>query len=127
MGAATRISTRTRSGSPMVVSSRSCGRWGGGREWPLARRGMASDDEAISPATRALEPSGAMRDELAELGGEVLEIGGRRGGDVRIDRQRQETRALLVRAGLHAADVTNDGGGDADQMSRSKAIRCSST
>jgi len=83
---------------------------------------MAADDNAVSPAVGALEPRGLARDEVGELTGKVLEIGRRREGDLRVNRERQQSRALLMRAGLHAADVADDGSGGADQVFHREAI-----
>ena len=88
----------------------------------MTRRGMAAHDNAVSPAVGAFEPRGLARDELGELPGKVLEIGRRREGDLGVNRERQQSRALLMRAGLHAADVADDGSGGADQVFRREAI-----
>ena len=82
---------------------------------------MAADDNAVSPAVGA-RARGLARDEVGELTGKVLEIGRRREGDLRVNRERQQSRALLMRAGLHAADVADDGSGGADQVFHREAI-----
>ena len=83
---------------------------------------MAADDHAVSPAVGAFEPRSLARDELGELAGKILEIGWRRERDLGVNRERQQSRALPIRAGLHAADIADDGSGGADQVFRGEAI-----
>jgi hypothetical protein len=83
---------------------------------------VGADDETISPALGALELRRPTRDELAELGHEAIKIGRSWRAEFGVDRERQETSALLVRASLHAAHFSNDAGGSVDQMFGGEAI-----
>ncbi len=77
---------------------------------------MATDDKTVSPSVGIVGPRAVPRDELGELGGKALQVGGGRKGDLGVDREREEPSTLSVGAGLHAADVPDDGGGGANQM-----------
>ena len=83
---------------------------------------MPADDHTVSAAVGALEPRALAGHELGELAGKVFESGWRREADLGVNRERQQPGALLMRPGLHAADVADDGGGGVNQMFRGKTI-----
>lgn len=67
-------------------------------------------------------PRGPAGEELGELGGESLEVGGRGEGQLRVERKRQEPLRPFVGARLHPRDVPDDAGRQMDQMFGSETI-----
>src|SRR6187551_3577166 len=98
MGAATRISTMTR--SAMVHS------------W------MPGDDDAVAAAAGCIELRGVPREGFRQFGGEALEGFRRRETDLRVDGEGQQPCALFARAAAHPRHVADDRSGRVDQVFR---------
>lgn len=84
---------------------------------------MSADDDAIpTSAAGALTLRGFACDEVAERSDEPFELEGRVERDFRVEGEDQQPQALAGGAGLHAGDVSDDGGGGVDQVVGGEAI-----
>jgi hypothetical protein len=84
---------------------------------------VAAEHQPVRPAAgRGAVGGGGAGGGLHEQLAEALDVGGGGEPDVRLDREREQPRALALGRGLHADDVADHVGGGADQVLRRIAV-----